>query len=72
MLPSFLWLAGIAVSLAEVSDDIVVTASPHPSRALPPTVSLGYEQLLERQPVSSAQALDELGGVSVTLIPAAS
>jgi len=44
---------------------IVVTAERLPSRALPPVVEIDGEELLVLQPVSAADAVGELPGVSV-------
>lgn len=45
-------------------DTITVTAEPAASRVLPPSVTIGEERLLERQPRSAAETLDGLAGVS--------
>jgi iron complex outermembrane recepter protein len=46
-------------------DTITVTAQPSQTRVLPPSVAIGEERLLERQPRSAAEALEGLAGVSV-------
>jgi iron complex outermembrane receptor protein len=48
----------------EAWDTITVTAEPSPSRVLPPSVAIGEELLLARQPRSAAEALEGLPGVS--------
>ena len=56
---------GLLPPQQEQWDTITVTAQPAPSRVLPPSVSVGEERLLERQPRSAAEALEGLAGVSV-------
>jgi iron complex outermembrane recepter protein len=46
-------------------DTITVTAQPSQTRVLPPSVAIGEERLLEREPRSAAEALEGLAGVSV-------
>jgi iron complex outermembrane receptor protein len=58
-------LLGLLPPQQEQWDTITVTAQPAPSRVLPPSVSVGEERLLERQPRSAAEALEGLAGVSV-------
>jgi iron complex outermembrane recepter protein len=48
----------------EAWDTITVTAEPQPGRVLPPSVAVGEELLLARQPRSAAEALKGLPGVS--------
>jgi iron complex outermembrane receptor protein len=44
---------------------ITVTAEPQASRVMPPSVEIGEERLLERQPRSAAEALRGIDGVSI-------
>jgi iron complex outermembrane receptor protein len=44
---------------------ITVTAEPQASRVLPPSVEIGEERLLARQPRSAAEALKGIDGVSI-------
>jgi iron complex outermembrane receptor protein len=44
---------------------ITVTAEPQATRVLPPSVEIGEERLLERQPRSAAEALKGIDGVSI-------
>lgn len=57
--------AAAPVSSDPGSEPIVVTAERPPSRALPPVVEIGLEDLLKLQPDSAADAVRELPGVSV-------
>ncbi len=58
-------MAVMSAAAAEAPADIVITAERTPSRVLPPTTELGDAALLERQPRTAADAVDQLPGVSV-------
>jgi iron complex outermembrane receptor protein len=60
-----LLLTAVAAAAVDGSADIVITAERTSSRVLPPTVELGDAALLERQPRTAADAVDQLRGVSV-------